>query len=236
MKRYLEIRREIENRILLGEWADGEMLPGENELTHQYGVSRATLRMALRHLEDEKILTTRQGVGRYVNHRIGIVSNLARLESTEELLLRSGTKLKEKLNHFIDIQFTEHEADLLEVTPGGTGKRLVRTRYANDKPVVVSVNLFRPDATPEFPVEGSLLTTMECSFGKIVDYARTTIEIPLPSDPFTHLLQDHHTFTPILRMQQLHFTWKHEPLFLSYDYVNTSYITLSVTRTRQIDS
>jgi GntR family transcriptional repressor for pyruvate dehydrogenase complex len=55
------IVRQIENKILLGELKPEFMLPPEKELTKQFGVSRNTVREALRVLEASGVIKVKQG-------------------------------------------------------------------------------------------------------------------------------------------------------------------------------
>src|ERR1700722_16313135 len=52
---------DIRRRILRGELKAGEALPAEAELMAQYGISRPTLREALRILESEQLIVVRRG-------------------------------------------------------------------------------------------------------------------------------------------------------------------------------
>lgn len=57
---------EIRNQIRDGEWALGDRLPSEAELTRMMGISRASLREAVRALVHAGLLDARQGDGTYV--------------------------------------------------------------------------------------------------------------------------------------------------------------------------
>ncbi len=63
---YLQIRANILDRIRNGVWLPNEKIPVETSLAKEYGVSRITIRKALKNLEDEGILISRQGFGRIV--------------------------------------------------------------------------------------------------------------------------------------------------------------------------
>ncbi|MFF0081775.1 FadR/GntR family transcriptional regulator [Streptomyces canus] len=54
---------EVRERILSGELPEGSALPPERQLVEQTGLSRATVREALRILEVEKLLRIRPGRG-----------------------------------------------------------------------------------------------------------------------------------------------------------------------------
>ncbi len=76
---------------LLAGYAPGQQLPPEPALAASLGISRATLREALRHLQERRILTRRQGVGTfYSGPRVLIDSGLETLISVDTLALRQG--------------------------------------------------------------------------------------------------------------------------------------------------
>ena len=63
------IAGELRNRILSGEFADGDMLPKQEDLLEQFGVSQPSVREALRVLETEGLVTVKRGnVGGAIVH------------------------------------------------------------------------------------------------------------------------------------------------------------------------
>lgn len=63
---YQAIKDHILARIGTGEWAEGALIPSENELARQFGVARMTVNRALRELTDALVLTRTKGAGTYV--------------------------------------------------------------------------------------------------------------------------------------------------------------------------
>lgn len=63
---YLQVRNLLISRILDAEWNVGELLPAEQQLRLQLGVSRGTLRQALSELEREGYVRREQGRGTFV--------------------------------------------------------------------------------------------------------------------------------------------------------------------------
>lgn len=59
----------IRREIMDGEFADGARLPGENDLAARFEVSRPVVRVALKQLRSEGLITSRQGSGSYVTTR-----------------------------------------------------------------------------------------------------------------------------------------------------------------------
>ncbi|QIN78484.1 UTRA domain-containing protein [Rubrobacter marinus] len=66
---YLQVADQLRGRIDSGELAPGDQLPPEVELADGFGVSRHTVRQALRHLRDRGYLASRQGKGSTVRDR-----------------------------------------------------------------------------------------------------------------------------------------------------------------------
>src|SRR3954463_1362799 len=52
--------------IAAGTWKEGDVIPSEQALVKQFGVSRMTVNRAVRELTAEQVLTRRQGSGTYV--------------------------------------------------------------------------------------------------------------------------------------------------------------------------
>src|ERR1041385_5858939 len=57
----------IRERIAAGEWGPGTRLPRESDLAQQLGLSRNSLREAVRALSLARVLEVRQGDGTYVS-------------------------------------------------------------------------------------------------------------------------------------------------------------------------
>jgi len=74
-----EIRRQIEGAIRGGDFAPGERLPSERELVETFGVSRVSVREAIRSLEAVGLVRVYQGRGAFVNdRRSGLGEQMAR--------------------------------------------------------------------------------------------------------------------------------------------------------------
>ena len=63
---FQQIKNHILQRIHAGEWKEGDQIPTEAALGHQFGVARMTVNRALRELASEQILTRIQGLGTFV--------------------------------------------------------------------------------------------------------------------------------------------------------------------------
>jgi GntR family transcriptional regulator len=66
---YLQLAAILRDGIGRGDWARGRKLPSENELLHEYGVARGTIRKAMRVLADEGLAEVVPGRGVYVTEQ-----------------------------------------------------------------------------------------------------------------------------------------------------------------------
>jgi GntR family histidine utilization transcriptional repressor len=60
---FQRIKDYLSGEIASGRWKAGELVPSEQALVRQFGVSRMTVNRAVRELTAENVLTRRQGAG-----------------------------------------------------------------------------------------------------------------------------------------------------------------------------
>ena len=66
---YRQVSNQIIENILNGTFPVGQLIPTEQELSQQCGVSRHTVREAVRHVQSMGLVSSRQGQGTRVRHR-----------------------------------------------------------------------------------------------------------------------------------------------------------------------
>jgi len=66
---YIKVQKELRKKIVKGLYTDGDLLPSENKLSEQYGLSRMTIRHALKDLENEGLIYRKQGKGSIVEYK-----------------------------------------------------------------------------------------------------------------------------------------------------------------------
>lgn len=85
-----KVASDLRQALSQGTYLPGDRLPTEAELADQYGVSRPTLRSALRELEARSLVRTQHGVGTFVTERPAIQAGLERLESITDSIRAMG--------------------------------------------------------------------------------------------------------------------------------------------------
>jgi GntR family transcriptional regulator len=67
--KYARVLSELQKRISEGTYAPGSLLPSEDQLTKEFGVSRTTVIRAVQILKQEGWVDSQQGTGRFVRGR-----------------------------------------------------------------------------------------------------------------------------------------------------------------------
>ena len=121
-------------------------LPSEPELAKRMGVSRATLREAMRAFEGQGLIRRRQGVGTFVMAKVPVIdSGLEVLESIETLAQRTGMPVKMGELQVQQVEADEEHARALNVPVGSQLTRVVRVFYTDNRPIAYLVDTLPED-------------------------------------------------------------------------------------------
>jgi len=120
----------------------GEKLPSEPELARQLGVSRATLREAMRTFETQGLIHRRQGSGTYVARPSQVIeSGLEVLESIETLAKRINLPVALGEMHSEEQIATPEEAAILGLEPGEALMQVTRVILAEGQPAAYLIDI-----------------------------------------------------------------------------------------------
>ena len=93
--------QKVKTMIIQKEMKPGDRLPTETELAARFGVSRSTLREAMKFLRAENVVVIRQGSGTFVSAGTGIGEDPLGLHFTnQEKLLENPELVKEAWDNF----------------------------------------------------------------------------------------------------------------------------------------
>jgi DNA-binding GntR family transcriptional regulator len=135
--RYLQVAAELKAAILGGDFADGDQLPTESTLTERYGVSRFTVREALRRLQAEGLIRRRRGSGTVVE--LGRPALRQPLSDVSDLLqYAAGSAFRTEPRGVV--RFTEAQAAAYGGEPGSRWVHLfgVRTLAPDEPPIAIT--------------------------------------------------------------------------------------------------
>jgi GntR family transcriptional regulator len=120
----------------------GEQLLPEPRLAHQLGVSRATLREAMRSFEERGLIVRRHGVGTFVAPPPPVIeTGLEELESLDTLARRIGLETRMGEAEIVEREATPHEAFRLQVPPRTIVLSEARVMMTGSMPVAFLVDV-----------------------------------------------------------------------------------------------
>lgn len=139
-------RLQADLSALIAHTPAGQRLLSEPELAKQLGVSRATLREAMRTFETQGLIRRRQGSGTFVVGKVqALDSGLEVLESLETMAKRLGLEVSVS---DLNIEVTAADDDLASALHVSAGKSLTRVRRvvrADNRPVAYLVDTLPED-------------------------------------------------------------------------------------------
>ena len=131
---------------LLAKSPAGTRLPSEPALAKQLGVSRATLREAMRTFETQGLLRRRQGSGTFVVGQVPVIeSGLEVLESLETIAHRMGLAVTMGEAIIKRVTADEEHAAALSVPLGSPLVRVSRIMQADARPVAYLIDTLAED-------------------------------------------------------------------------------------------
>lgn len=140
---YQRVQSVLREAIQVGSFARGGGLPPERELAGALGISRVTVRTAVKGLVDEGLLESRQGAGTFVRPHIDMP--LKALTSFTEDMRERGLRATSKLLDAHEGLATPQEREMLSLTDGDLVTRLYRLRSAEGKPLSIELAVLARD-------------------------------------------------------------------------------------------
>ena len=122
------------------EYRPGDLLPSERELSERYGLSRTTVRLALRELEDLGMVLRQHGRGTFVADRSAQVTNLSQSYSFTDQQRALGRVPTTTILEFSEISADDKLAEHMKVRTGDRLFKLKRLRSADSVPMMVEVS------------------------------------------------------------------------------------------------
>lgn len=139
-------RLQVDLAELIARSPAGQRLPSEPDLARQLGVSRATLREAMRSFETQGLIRRRQGSGTFVIGKMQVLdSGLEMLESLETIAKRLGLEVSVSNLSIEPAAADEELAKLLDVAVGDKLTRVCRVVRTDNRPVAYLVDVL-PEA------------------------------------------------------------------------------------------
>lgn len=231
---YVQVIERLKEDIDAGIFKENERFPSEFELARTLGVSRATLREALRVLEEEKVIVRKHGVGTFVNPRPLFSSGIEQLSSVSSMICDAGMvpgtifmEVQENLPNDEMIGKFDCEAEDSLVT-------IKRVRTADGEPVVYCVDhvLSRNlDGGSDVLLNESIFDSIEKSGRIRIVQAVANIE-PVGYDDEASSILRCGVDIPLLVLLQHHYSEEGEMVLYSKNYFRADKFSFHVVRKR----
>ncbi len=189
---YHQIYLILRHKILDGAYGEGDLLPGEQELAREFGVSRITARRALDELAAEGLAERRQGRGTFARPPAPTPPVRASFEGFLENLLMMGLKTRARIIEFGYVRASPEVARRLACEPGMPVQRAVRVRSVDGRPLSHLTTHVPADIGSSFSrrdLEASPLLALLERAGVAVEGAEQTISAVLADARVAPLLE-----------------------------------------------
>ena len=134
----------IQEAIRQGKFPAGSQLPPEMELLQMMGISRTTLREALRILEEQRFIRKSRGRGTFVMDR-AIVKDMSQNFGITEMISQAGFTAGTRDFKIFTDQASKTLAEKLNLPDGVSVVVIERVRTANDTPIVWTRDIMPQD-------------------------------------------------------------------------------------------
>jgi GntR family transcriptional regulator len=231
----------LHNWLAGGRYRQGDRLPPEHEVATMLGISRGTLRSALRRLEERGEIVRRQGSGTFVGRSAvpaALGERLERLEPYSSLAERRGLALTSVDLHIERRAAGVEVGEALGLAPIAQVTTVARTLVANEAPVAVMFDVVHPkvslpddDALRELLEGGQMVLDVLIGIGVPVTFARTRVIPSLlsPRERAGKLLGVKRT-TAVLELEELYYAGRDERVAYSRDLFAPGGLDVTVMR------
>lgn len=232
--RSASVRNELSHRIDDGVFPAGARLPSEPVLATQLGVSRATLREALRVLESEGRLRRTWGSGTYVAERRRVVNSLDMNFGVTDAIRAAGMEAGiVQGKHWLE-PASAGEAARLGLEPGQDVLIVERVRTADGKPVVLSRDILpgsftsRPGVADQM-LQRSIYDVLEKDLGIVTDHGVASFR-PVRADLTVARRLGIRRGELLLAIWQIDYDQADRPVLSSHEYHIADAFDFSVVR------
>ena len=214
----------------------GDQLPPEPELAQRLGVSRSTLREALRVLKDKGLIARKRGVGTFVQSRpLLIPSGLETLESLDVLAGRLGAVVRTAQVTIEECPATA-QPELLEklaLSPQDRITFVCRVKLADERPVAYIEDMVPVTVAGAVELragfQSSVLDYLRERGKPRPDYARADIRA-LPADDRLAAKLALQPGAALLLLEEVLYSTEGKPIDYSRNYFIPGYFNFHVIR------
>ncbi|MDE1168135.1 MAG: histidine utilization repressor [Pseudomonas sp.] len=178
---YQRAKDYVQGKLRAGDWKPGDLIPSENRLVQELGMSRMTVNRALRELTEEGHLLRISGVGTFVAESKP-QSNLLRITNIADEIIARGHRYQCEVLHLGRESASMAVAAALSLPTGASVFHLLCVHLEEGVPVQLEDRYVNPELVPEFAQQ---------AFGEQLQPARYLLQVLRPSE-MEHIVEADH--------------------------------------------
>lgn len=189
---YVQLEVALRNRLLQGDWPHGSKIPSEEQLCHDYGVSRITIRHAIRTLAEAGYLERARGRGTFVREP-ALTAGQRSLRSFSQDMRALGLKAGARVLSISVVRAGNVLAEKLGIEIDARVVRVRRLRTGDGKPIGVQTSSLPLERFPGLQKEDlndrSLYAVLSEGYAVRLTEAQETFWVAKPNKADAELLQ-----------------------------------------------
>jgi GntR family histidine utilization transcriptional repressor len=146
---FQRIKDYLLGEIASGRWKEGDLVPSEQALVRQFGVSRMTVNRAVRELTAEQVLTRRQGSGTFVAPR-KVRATLFEIRNIADDIRARGHVHRSSPRLLEEARASDTLAAQFALAPGAPLFHSVIVHFENEVPLQVEDRWVNPACAPHY--------------------------------------------------------------------------------------
>ena len=186
-----QAERALRSLIADGTWPDGTQLPNEGKLSEMLGVSRITVRHALRNIEESGLLRREHGRGTFVRTST-VTAGVRGLTSFTQEMADRGLVVGSRVLEIVETEATPEVASALEIAEGQPVVMVRRLRAGNNQPIGIQTAYLPASRVPGLVDAGtempSLYAALKARYGIVPKVAREIYRVGIVAEDDASLL------------------------------------------------
>lgn len=224
---YLQIYQEIRERILTKTYLPNHPIPSENELVKEFGVTRATVRNAIKKLQNEGLILTEKGKGSYVNQ--------PKIEQSLFKFYSFGREHSELNKNSVLLGIEEEQnveaQKALNLSENQPVKRITRIRRLDHLPVIIENSYIPSYLAPDietYDLESlSIYDLLENTYGCRISRAKEFLDTCVTDHYYSELLEVD-AGMPAFLIKRITYDLKDRPIEFRESVIRSDKFTFSV--------
>lgn len=189
---YYQLGTLLREQILSGHFAPGDQLPTETDFVAEYGVSRITVRQALKALEEQGLLRREAGRGTFVTDELPLPKTL-RMNGSLDDLISMGLATSVALLDLREVAATSEDTEAFDIAVGSPLVQCRRLRYYHKMPYSYIINRLPAEIAEQFEASdwesGGILQTIEKRLGLHLSNADQEVRATLADASLAGILE-----------------------------------------------